>query len=302
MARLTIDKEIEILVANNATRVENNKFTEWDGTPTLIRNLSGIDDNYNIGDEIYIPKDYSVYSFKTRNGYKPGIIVKIKSTNGKETKNMFFPNSLAKCIVPVDENGCRTPKVNTCGDVATWYAEQRTVDIAMRFLAGKTIVVKDKKYYTVRDFDTQEIVYDRIYNFGWKEQYDFKDQTSSAGISSSQIYAMYLESLHQYNENLKDLQKKYIESHCAFKVGEIVHVLKRFEKEPFYMVINSIKLKGELHDEETYHKPFIQIEGSIVDRDGYNISYWVHHNTPISAICRVDDVIDKLDIKCKGFR
>lgn len=302
MARLTIDYEIAIIASGEATQVRNNKFIEYDGTPTLIRNLSGIDDDYNIGDEIYIPKDYSVYSFKTRNGYNLGIIVKIKSTDGIGRKTKFFPNSLAKCIVPVDENGRRAPKVNTRGDVATWYAEQRTVDIAMRFLAGKTIVVKDKRYYNVRDFDTHEIVYERIYNFGWKEEYEIKNQIYSIGIDSYQLHKMYLDALHQYNEKLQNIQEKYIESHCAFKVGDIVHVLKRFEKEPFYMVINSIYLKGELQDEATYHKPFIQIEGSIVDKDGYNISYWVHHNTPISSICRVDDVIDKLDIKCKGFR
>lgn len=300
MAKFTIDYEIQIQISGEATKVENNKFIERDGTTALVRSQSGFDDFFNVGDEIYIPKDYSVYSFQTRNGDKIGIVAKIKSTDGvTEKKCKFFPNCLAKCIVPVDENGRRSPKVRTYGDVATWYAEQRTVDNAMKFLAGKTVVVKEKKYYSVRDLCTHQIVSDYIYRFEWKN----KDQLQhSIGINSSQLHKMYIDALHQYNEKLTHIQEKYIESHCAFKVGDIVHVLKRFENNPFYMVINSIKLEGELQDDATYHNPVIRIEGSTVDKDGYYISYWVNHNTQISNVCRLDDVIEKLDIKCKGFK
>lgn len=289
----------EWLIVGDATLLPDNKFTGTDGTPLLVRSVNSIYDNYDVGDEIEIPKKYIAYYDKTEGAF---IIANVKSKEGKTRKVRFYPNSLAKCIIPIDKNGRRMDKVKTSGHVASWYISQKSIDNAMKKLAGKSIVVKSKSCYTIKDYYTKEYCTDFVYTFVWKENIDLQELSDSGGIKSWTFHKMYLTALSHFNEELKVLQRAYIESHCSYHKGDIVLIRRHYEHEVFCIAITSIFLDGETLEENTYKKPRIIIEGERVDDDGYTLSFFTHYNSPISVRCNVSDIIEKKAIRCKGFR
>ena len=101
-------------------------------------------------------------------GSFPCTMAEVKSPDGGERNMRFFPNSLAKIVLPVDDQGRRMPKVKTTGTVATWYAGQDTIDAAMAGLAGKTIKVVGKETYSYRDYNTKEIRQTSVFAYEWK--------------------------------------------------------------------------------------------------------------------------------------
>lgn len=168
MAKLTIAQEIAEMVNGGASVVENNKFANADGTPLKVRNMDSTNDPLEIGDEITIPTDYKVVLTKIGENSYPCTVAEVKSTDGSERNMRFFPNSLAKNIIPLDAENKRMPKVKTSGKVAEWYAGFDNVDDAMRELAGKTIKVVAKETYNVRDYTTKEIRSTSVYGYDWK--------------------------------------------------------------------------------------------------------------------------------------
>lgn len=169
MAKKNIAAEIQELVnAGEATIVADNKFVDANGNPAKVRSMESTNDPLEAGDEITIPTDYQVINVKIGEGSYPCIMAEVKAADGSERNMRFFPNSLAKNITPVDNNGKRMPKVKTAGEVAQWYQTQESVDAAMNALKGKTIVVKDVQTYSVKDYQTKEIRNTRICEYGWK--------------------------------------------------------------------------------------------------------------------------------------
>lgn len=168
MAKKTVANEIQEMIAAGAVAVENNKFSNADGTPMKVRSMESTNDPLEIGDEITIPTDYKVLGVDINGTKYPCTIAEVKAADGSERNMRFFPNSLAKNITPIDAEGRRMPKVKTTGEVASWYQEQEDVDHAMASLAGKTIVVKDAKQYTIKDYTSGENRNTRIYEYGWK--------------------------------------------------------------------------------------------------------------------------------------
>lgn len=169
MAKKNISVEIEELVAaGEATVVADNKFVGADGTALKVRSMESTNDPLEIGDEITIPQDFKVIAVKIGEGSYPCTVAEVKSADGSERNMRFFPNSLAKNITPIDAEGRRMPKVKTTGAVASWYAQQDTVDNAMKELAGKTIVVSGKETYTVKDYTTKENRNTSVFSYDWK--------------------------------------------------------------------------------------------------------------------------------------
>lgn len=178
MARKIIAEEWRVI--DDAIALADNKFIGTDGNPLRIRCVTAIyDNNYDIGDEIEIPKTYTVYYDKIKGAF---LIANVKSKDGKERKVRFFPNSLANSITPIDENGRRMPKIGTTGPVAEWYLEQGTIDNAMKVLAGKSIIVVDKKVHTIKDYSTKELRTIGNYTYDWKI---IKDDQVSKNASST---------------------------------------------------------------------------------------------------------------------
>ena len=158
----------EMVAAGDATIVADNKFVDANGNPAKVRNMDSINDPLEIGDEITIPKDYKVIAVKIGEaGSFPCTMAEVKCPDGSERNMRFFPNSLAKIVLPVDDQGRRMPKVKTTGAVATWYAGQDTIDAAMAGLAGKTIKVTGKETYSYRDYNTKEIRQTSVFSYEW---------------------------------------------------------------------------------------------------------------------------------------
>lgn len=157
----------EMVAAGDATVVADNKFTDANGNPAKVRNMDSINDPLEIGDQITIPADFKVLSVKIGEGSFPCTMAEVKSLDGGERNMRFFPNSLAKIVLPVDEQGKRMPKVKTTGTVANWYAGQDTIDAAMAGLAGKTIKVVGKETYSYRDYNTKEIRQTSVFSYEW---------------------------------------------------------------------------------------------------------------------------------------
>lgn len=169
MAKKNIATEIqELVAAGEATIVENKKFVDANGNPAKVRSMESTNDPLEIGDEITIPADFTVIAVKIGEGAYPCVMAEVKSTDGSERNMRFFPNSLAKNITPIDNEGRRMPKVKTSGAVATWYAGQDTIDAAMANLAGKTIKVTGKETYTIKDYTTKENRSTSVFSYDWK--------------------------------------------------------------------------------------------------------------------------------------
>lgn len=168
MAKLTIAQEIQEMIKGGATEVANNKFSAADGTPMKVRNMDSSNDPLEVGDEITIPADFKVLNVKIGENAYPCTVAEVKSLDGGERPMRFFPNSLAKNIIPLDAEGKRMPKVKTTGKVAEWYAGFENVDDAMRDLAGKTIKVVGKETYNIRDYTTKEIRQTSVFSYDWK--------------------------------------------------------------------------------------------------------------------------------------
>lgn len=169
MAKKNVAVEIEELVnAGEATIVADNKFTDANGAPVRVRSMESLNDPLEVGDEITIPTDYKVIAVKVGEGTYPCTIAEVKSLDGSERNMRFFPNSLAKNITPIDDQGKRMAKVKTTGEVAQWYQAQETVDKAMDGLKGKTIVVKAATPYTIKNYQTKQNQNTRIYEYAWK--------------------------------------------------------------------------------------------------------------------------------------
>lgn len=169
MARKTIFNEYSEAISIGAVPVSNNKFLNADGTPMRIRSMELFDNYLEKGAEITIPKDYRVFSINENNINTLFIFVEIKYSDGTKYHRKFVPNSLAKIVFPLDEMGHRLSKIKTLGSVATWYAEQETVENAMMYLAGKTICVCNREVYSVRNRFTSEICNTCIYTYEWKK-------------------------------------------------------------------------------------------------------------------------------------
>ena len=168
MAKLTIAQEIAEMVNGGATVVEDNKFVGTDGNPLKVRNMDSTNDPLEVGDEITIPTDFKVVMVPIGESKYPCTIAEVKAADGADRNMRFFPNSLAKNIIPLDAEGKRMPKVKTSGKVAEWYAGFDNVDDAMRELAGKTIKVVAKETFNVRDYTTKEIRSTSVYGYDWK--------------------------------------------------------------------------------------------------------------------------------------
>lgn len=168
MAKLTIAQEIQEMINGGATAVEGNKFMDADGNALKVRNMDSTNDPLEIGDEITIPTDYKVVLTPIGESKYPCTIAEVKAADGSERNMRFFPNSLAKNVIPLDAEGKRMPKVKTTGAVAAWYAEQDTVDAAMAHLAGKTIVVTGKQTYSVKQYNSDEVRNTSVYTYEWK--------------------------------------------------------------------------------------------------------------------------------------
>ena len=170
MAKRHIFNEYDEAMLMGAVPVSNNKFCSSDVTPMKIRSIELYDDYLEEGAEITIPKDYHVFSVNENDVNTLFLFVEVKYLDGTIYHRKFLPNSLAKHVFPIDETGQRLPKVKTNGEVATWYAEQDTVDNAMRYLAGKTISVSKKDVYKVRNRFISDESYTSIYSYEWKKE------------------------------------------------------------------------------------------------------------------------------------
>lgn len=168
MAKRNISAEIQELIYKDAIVVKNNSFTATDDTPMRIRTMESIYDDFEVNDIIRIPRDYQVLSVNRNEHNYLCIVVDVESIDGTIRKMRFTPNSLAKCIIPIDDAGNRLGKVKTTGTVAEWYATQGTIDHAMEILAGNEIIVMDKDCYTVKDIQTKDIITTAIYSFEWR--------------------------------------------------------------------------------------------------------------------------------------
>lgn len=218
MAIKHIFNEFDEAISLGAGPVLNNKFCNADGTLMKVRSMIFNYDCLEKGDEIYIPKEYNVFCLDKGVIHCPFIFVTIKSANGTEYHRPFSPNSLVKTIYPVDENKHRLPKKKTGGTVASWYAEQGTIENAMVFLAGKTIVVTDRKLIYIRDYVTQEIISTSLFTYEWKKSEDMhncRNNQSHLNIvklesSSILLYNINLSYPRNHFEKVDDFLEKYL--------------------------------------------------------------------------------------------
>lgn len=119
-----------------------------------IRNMD-LGDPYEVGDEIVIPKKEDFVVGEALIGPKPEAGKKdtrtkaeflmanhTKTSTGVTKPIQVYPNSFAKVVYEVDDNGARTSnKVKTSGTAATLYATGIDTADGMTKLAGKTIVI-----------------------------------------------------------------------------------------------------------------------------------------------------------------
>lgn len=175
MAKKILSDEIAAVIASGAaTKVEGNKFVTADGQPLQIRSMESVSDPLEVGDVITIPTDYQVLSMPVGDTQACFIYAECKCADGSERNIRFFPNSLAKVYFPLDENRRRMPKVKTGGAVAHWLADcqaaGKTMDDAMKELAGKKIKVSAKDAYTVFKYQsTTETQTTNAYTYDWAE-------------------------------------------------------------------------------------------------------------------------------------
>ena len=152
----------------NATLVPENKFVSSDGNAMRVRSVFDLKEDFAINDIISIPRDFQVYSVQLPAGCCLCIRAIVTSIDGSQRNIWFCPNSLAKTILPIDDNGHRLEKVKTTGKVAKWYASQGTVDQAMEILAGNELLVVDKSIFYIRDFATKDLQTTAIYSYEWR--------------------------------------------------------------------------------------------------------------------------------------
>lgn len=202
-----LDEYIEV-TRLGAVPVLNNKFSNSDGTPMKVQYWWTYDsDNYlEPGATIIIPKNYHVFSMEQNHETILFIFVKVAYRDGSIYHNkVFVPNSLAKIVFPIDEEGKRLLKKKTLGDVASWYIEQDTVDNAMKYLAGKTIKVCKRDVYSVRNHTFSDIRDSYIYTYEWGEEH-IEEETI---FSKNEVTAQYKHfSLHSipFQESIVDVK------------------------------------------------------------------------------------------------
>ena len=164
--KILVDAIAAQVKMDGVTVVEGGKFG------TAIRNMDA-GDRLAEGETIEIPEEYQVLATKLSDAEDaqavPFIMVTIINKDGAERASRFFPNSLAKVVFPVDENGKRLPKVKTTGTAAVWYSKQQDVDAAMEALKGKKIKVIKETMYQAPGFNNGPIRNTYIY------QYDLVD-------------------------------------------------------------------------------------------------------------------------------
>lgn len=167
MAKLSVNVEIENLVAAGDVVVENGKFEDADGNAIRIRNMESTNDPLEVGDEITIPADYKVLKTKINDTTALYTIAEVHSKDGSDRNMRFFPNSLAKVAYPVDENKKSLPKVKTSGNVAEW-AQGKTLDEVVKGLVGRTFVVSAKDGYRCKEYQKETTHNVNIYGYTWK--------------------------------------------------------------------------------------------------------------------------------------
>lgn len=173
MAKKILSDEIAAVIASGeATKAADNKFVNASGQPLQIRSMESVSDPLEVGDIITIPTDYQVLMMPVGESKACFIYAECISVDGSERNVRFFPNSLAKVYFPLDENKRRLPKVKTGGAVARWLADcqavGKTIDDAMKELAGKKIKVTAKDNYTVFKFQSKtETQSTNAYTYDW---------------------------------------------------------------------------------------------------------------------------------------
>ena len=156
MAKVNLVEAIKSLVdAGDVTIVEDKNFIV-NGQEQRVRSMDSINDALEVGDIVIIPQDYTVLAVTINDKQYPCIMTTVKSPDGSERPLRFFPNSLAKTIVPRDNEGKRMPKVKTTGNVAEWYSTQKTVKEAVEAMKGQAFKVTDKQNYFYKFSESED--------------------------------------------------------------------------------------------------------------------------------------------------
>lgn len=170
MAKKNISAEIEALVnSGNATLAADNKFTDKDGNALGVRSMDSINDPLEVGDVITIPADYKVLNTDVNGTPASFTMAEVKGADGQDRVMRLFPNSFAKIVFPLDEQGRRMPKVKTGGTVAAWYQEQAGANEAIQALVGKKIKVVAKNSYKYHDRFSDEDRETNIFAYDFAE-------------------------------------------------------------------------------------------------------------------------------------